>query len=488
MNRPWFRAPAITAAAQPDQRAGDESTVKSAMGRLYHERGGSVGPDKTNVTEQEIVELYRGEPGIFRALVDLEADRVSGLEFRVATMDGGDAPEAVSAMFWRTFRGPDPTDTPKALIHRATLLMRLTGRFAVVFTDTADGLAAWVTHPQALEKENRAGVNGYRVGRKLEASNPDKPNQLWVPERQVRELWLPDPFDPLRPWTPYFGAVEPLRNLRGVARRVMREVNAWLAGDRLLHFEGSPEQLARRSPDGTVTQTPMGEAISGLYEVMAGNLRDRTESEVRTATIIPFVSTVVPSVIELARQIDPNLVTLWHEAATAFAQATPWPTLWVTDGTGAGNRWSEFLQDQQKLSDVVYPVAEKVGQLLTAGVLRPVLAAAKIPDGHRYQLVYEPADDEQQGLSAEQAHQAWTDGLISRARYAEALGVAEDDLLELPAGMTEFELWAAARGDAALTPQDVSAWTVNQPAVPTNQPATASAGAWWEIPDERNTP
>jgi hypothetical protein len=188
----------------------------------------------------------------------------------------------------------------------------------------------------------------------------------------------------------------------------------------------------------------MGMTIRGMLGAMEANLLDVSEVNSRSAVPIPIVSTKEPKIIDATQRLDPTFLTALEAARKEFALATPWPTMFVTEGTGAGNRWSEFLQDRQANRHVVFPIAAQLAALLTVGCLHPLLKASNVTDWHRYAVMFDRlGTDNKEVPSPEAAAQAWRDGIISRRRYAEIIGLDPDEMMKIPEGVSDYEVWAA---------------------------------------------
>jgi hypothetical protein len=241
----------------------------------------------------------------------------------------------------------------------------------------------------------------------------------------------------------------------------------------------------------------MGMSIRAIMDAQESNLNDTLESEVRSAAMIPIVSPHKPELIALDRPLDPALVGLWDRALKEFALATPWPTQWVVDGTGAGNHWSDWLMSEEGRKFVIYPAMRQFCALASVGCLRPILIAAGIPDPDAYELDFETSDVDTEPLTPEQAERAWRSGLLSRAAYARALGIPDEDQLDIPPDVTDWDMWLltadnatewwghTSSGATEMAPPTLPGSfmipaSVTAAAIPAHTVRTTEGNPWWE--------
>jgi hypothetical protein len=449
---------------------------------------------KTSMSTAEELDRYTtGRGGLFGTLMDWESGQCARMDVfpRFRTADGlQPAGEYVTQLWSLVFSGPAHT-TSKTQIETAVRLLRTWGRCAVLWRDTTSGLRVQIAPIDGyLTAKKVKGVEGWALGQGGD----------WLPNRSVTEMWIPDPANPDIPWSPYFrlvgqgGETAPLAMLYNSMRCLSREMTRFLSGADALWFEGDPADLMVRQPDGSTTYTPMANAITGMLEVMRDARNDVEEETIASSAIIPIVSPSAPTPISLTAGTEWQATAKRYEVALGVvASATPYPNVFITEGASTGVWRADVLQLQHIRENVFYPIMDQVVALLTGAVLHPLLNARKIENVESYEIGYDRSGVEGRTLTPEQAASAWGNAIISRLTYARALGITEDDLLALPAGVNEMELWEVmtSRGRTTAAQFDYAAKTNTAP--PEFAPAVAAAtpvatpvgpvllkDKWWE--------
>jgi hypothetical protein len=453
------------------------------MHAVFGSARGAITPAPAGI--EKLADYDRNGPAIFAGLLDLTASVASSIpvELMHSRADGLDvaAGEVVRVLI------------AHAVPHLETQLARLIralerdGRAAIVKHNrpNSQGVRIEILSVTALQPEMRGSEVGYHIGH-CETGSGKKEDREWIPQRRVTIAIQPDPDNPCEPWTPYARVCKELGMIRLATRTVERRLQEILALSRVMFFEGDPAGLQRRSPDGNMTTSGLGMVIQNLLSVMRENLQDVEGNKIQSASIVPVVGTNPPVLIDTAPALDATLLQLWDRAVKAFAQATPWPTLFVTEGTGASNRASAEVQDDQATRHAIVPTLTRALRVFETHVLWPLLAAAGIPDPESYWFRPNVQDDLNTAtVDVEKVAEAWRNGIITREAYARYLGIHPNDILPLPDGVTDWEVWLS-RVDRQIDrsgsqPEALNALEIEQPvaAALSTIDAEEVPAEWW---------
>lgn len=223
----------------------------------------------------------------------------------------------------------------------------------------------------------------------------------------------------------------------------------------------------------------LGDAIRSLVSSGKKHLDDLREEEVAGAMPHPWISKTAPKWIEIGRPFDKAAIESKRDALEDFARGQNIPMSVLVEGQGAGARLlNNIRQDEAFKETAIYPKIARVCNGLTGAFLRPILRAEGMAeeDVGRYRVWFSKANLESKG-DPEKIAAAVKGGVLVRLAWARALG-REEDLLDLPEGVTEYEHFITTLGRTDVFGELPA--TLDDVREAISKSTEQRASAWWE--------
>lgn len=267
------------------------------------------------------------------------------------------------------------------------------------------------------------------------------PAYLVLPAKQVERLWVPDEEWPDEAWSPWKDLVPDITRYASAVEAIGLGVDSRLLTNGILW---APEDSIKPGPDGAT------DWITDYMKIAQKSFTGPKGKMVAARVPFPIASKVPPQFIDVGQGVVEHLLDSERRLLEGIARCSPLPMQLVIEGPGTGNHWSDALLERSYLKFEIDPLMEQITGDLTAWALRPrlgMLRDSKFFEGDpaKYRIGYDLTDVANKDDNVDQMTTAYADGIIRRIEVAQALGMGEDELLELPAGVTEYEHWLAVR-------------------------------------------
>ena len=156
-------------------------------------------------------------------------------------------------------------------------------------------------------------------------------------------------------------------------------------------------------------------------------------------------------VVDLARNLDPGSPDFIEQNYAYASRVVRWPSILLIEGPGSAKFWNEQSTQHVLLTQDLPANAQPCLNRLSAKIFQPILSQtpelcdAMGIDSKGFLLTVDadclrvPVDE------TEKLCKAWREGTLSAEAFHERLGFREDEFIEAPEGLSQFERWAFAR-------------------------------------------
>jgi hypothetical protein len=170
------------------------------------------------------------------------------------------------------------------------------------------------------------------------------------------------------------------------------------------------------------------------------------ESDFAAFAPFPVSGEKKPEFVEVGRELDPEILAAFRASVEAVGRALLFPQQLLVEGPGAGNHWSDLLLEDNFLKTAIAPTLEEVLGDISGAAFRPVLearrrAGANLDHPDCYRIWYDLSAVAQRPDNSALILTGWQQGVSSLKATGAALGLSDEELLELPPGTTEYEHW-----------------------------------------------
>jgi hypothetical protein len=267
--------------------------------------------------------------------------------------------------------------------------------------------------------------------------------------------WYPDPYEPWEPISPMRRALPDLRRLRSFARNQTRAADSRMTTNGIVSFPLDPAAAGARPYDGldnpaqgTGGRQGVPKAIDDFIEMAK---LAHTDDE-GPASMVPFPHEGPPPVFtELGRMIDPSALEGERIAIEGFARAVNFPQQLLTQGPGAANHWNEFLVQETAVKLSLAPKLQPVCDDVLVFHLRPMIEQfrrsltewRRSVDPRHVKVEFDLSFLLRRPSQVTEMLEAYRLGIATRQEVADELGL-KGEVLTLPNGLSEFEMWELA--------------------------------------------
>lgn len=458
------RRPALVRAA--GQARHPQPAVTAAAGFAYESASGL--PDFTLTAEQIEIDQYAQNMGWVGFYVHVKAmlgamcpwvpaQRVGGQwvqkpgNVRMAAMADGILP---------------PTRSQASMRFRSLRLQASIGEHAFWPVSSQDrGLVFEIAHPLQLRRGQQLGTFGVQTRRDARASTGFGYREY--PIERLRRHWVPDDVWPDEATTPLAGVLKEMRLYDALVRNIGRSAESRLLMNNLLWIssdDGKPAdggewvEAEAPDPDDDTPATPSGddtldEIIQDLAKAGGRAFRDHMGHDM--ASVLPFVMVhhTEPKMIELGRPIDKAALSGLTEVVFTAARGLNIPTQYLVSGEASANHWNDAELRRALHERAVYPELDVNNEFWTQYAFQPLLAltrpglvALRDDDPAEWRLECDTSAIDVKSDADPMA--SFLNGVSSRKRAAAEAGISEDEMLELPPDVSEYEhfLYVKAAG------------------------------------------
>lgn len=267
--------------------------------------------------------------------------------------------------------------------------------------------------------------------------------------------WNPDPYEPWNPTSPMRRALPDLRRIRSSVRNQTRAADSRMTTNGIISFPHDPSQAGSRPFDGL---DPNGHGSGGKQGVpkIIDDFIDLSKlahsDDESPASMVPFpVPGPAPVWTEIGRPMDPTSLEAERIGIEGFARAVNFPQQLLTQGPGAANHWNEFLTQETAvkvfLAPKLQPVCDDILVFHLQGLIEQFRAGLtewrRHVDPRHIRVEYDLSFLLRRPSKTNEMIQAWINGIATRQQVADELGI-EGEILPLPNGLSEFEMWELA--------------------------------------------
>lgn len=280
-----------------------------------------------------------------------------------------------------------------------------------------------------------------------------------VPRSQVWKSWDPDPYEPWLARSPVRRALPDIRRIHSAVRNQIRTSDSRLLMNGLLAFpqgQGGAAPLADPSAGGP------RQGASQVIDDFIDLSHEAFSDDDSPAAHMPFpYEGEKAEWVEIGRGVDGGVLEIERTALEAFARAVNFPAQLLTLGPGSANHWNEWVLQEVQHKMGLAPKLTPVCADITAAYFRPMVERVKgrvgswDVDPERVRVHFDMSFLTASPDNTGQVIEAWRLGLIEREEAAEKLGI--DKPLELPIGLSEFEMWELATGSKGAPYAEVDA-------------------------------
>lgn len=310
----------------------------------------------------------------------------------------------------------------------------------------------------AYDLVNRANLTLGQDGTTEIRTRPDaRPGSRWwrrVPTKHIVHVHNEDEEWPGQPTSPFQRVLPDLQTYLLIVRALGRHYKSRLALNGVL-WAAATADAAPTWPDKVKRW-----ASQSAADVSDRDPRSVTPFSLATAEEPKWIRTHAP-----LEQIDIDTADYFLRA---FCRGTDFPTKMLFDGPGSANHWGDYVINDYYADFVMYPRAVKAADILTHWVLRPWASQLQTwgnrnPDHFRVwfdlTMVRTRTDNTDRILAL------GNQGIVNRSALAKSVGMRDDQLIEIPEGLTEAEWWMATKGrtktETLATPTDVQQLAVD---------------------------
>lgn len=358
------------------------------------------------------------------------------------------------------------------LIYAQFRSLQSVGEYWLCAVDTPEGLR-WIV-AQTPQLEFRA--QGEVILRTRQDESPNDPTVFRLSKSQVVRCHHPDPEWSGEAYSAVRRALPDIERYRSTVRNITRTLDSRLLTNGLIWFApDDPDRPQRAEPD-TAIQT-VEQVMADYTEIAWKALND--DSDFASFAPFPVSGASAPEYIEVGRNLDPEVMEAETKALEAVGRSLDFPQQLLVEGPGAGNHWSDLLLKDDFLTTSIAPCLGEVCGYVTTVAVRPMLSALrargmKLEEPERYRVSFDLTEVAKRPDTSDQMLKAWEEGVANMATVGQAIGLGEDELLQLPEGVSEYEHWLAAHTRSS---SPSSAPRAPDPALAPAMSTTAAAGS-----------
>jgi hypothetical protein len=283
--------------------------------------------------------------------------------------------------------------------------------------DTRDGYVEIRTRPMARE-----GTGGY----------------LRIEDRYVHYFHTADPEWADMPWSPMCRALPHIEQYRCADRNITRNLDSQLAMNGILWAEATAQGSdwpARAKAWAHKAKTQEG----GVEQVAPFMMSTKSE----------------PKWLDIGRGNHADQIEVVNMALMGIARATDIPNKWLTEGPGSEKFANSYFQDDFYADYTMRPRWSRVVGVITEAFFQPWVRTLGSSRGYNPENLRVWADDSALRSKTDNSAQQidlMKCGVATREAAAEAAGLRPDQVLELPAGVSEAEWLLAITGRSLPRP------------------------------------
>lgn len=332
--------------------------------------------------------------------------------------DGGDVDQAT--MFARLIRTLDGPGEGYMILHSRRGEGRLRWEIAqtLQITDQRNGTFAVKDSPDA-----RPGDDGYRV----------------MPDRFLFHFRQEDPAWPGVAWSPQRRGLPHLEDWRRAQRNIGRGLDSQLAMNGIMWAEAI---VGDKSPGG-------GPAwVQNMLDWAHKSIS--SDDTVESVAPFPMQTASKPEFIEVGRGQFADQVQAADEFLKSYARAMDFPTQMLLEGPATGKYWNSFIEGDYTADFVMRPRWQRACQILTVTHLRPLMQVFGEYRPSEWRVWADDTAIRAKTDNTENVKWAREQGIANRFAAARAAGLSPDEVMPLPAGVSEWEAWAVSRSPGLL--------------------------------------
>ncbi len=376
---------------------------------------------------------YARTLGFVRFALSLTADACSRCILRVEERDAhGDWDETKEPRLQRVFDAyRNPLQDAVELVRGHAWHYGTVGEMVQVFEDALDGSGVdWSIYSVAACEWKRDHV----VIRDVPGGSVRDGTARIVARSHVRRFWNPDEEWRGLATSPMSAGIDDLHRYVTLAKAVTRIAGSRLVMNGLLWTPSEAHERNRFGDDPAGGDNLPGSQLERQFYRLAKETIDDDDGGVAAAA--PFMvhwdkEGGPPEMVEIGRDLDPELLTHMDAALMSWARSQPIPNDIIVGGGTASesNHWSAWLSDERAFTNAFGPLMDRITHRdLTATFLPPVLALFRLPRD-RFRVGYDPSPVIVRPDKSDLAVRLWLAGLLQGETVLESAGFDPDRMM-----------------------------------------------------------
>lgn len=448
--------------------------IQAAAGYRYESANPDGLPDFSMTREQQEVDYMVRTVGWAGFIVLLKALMGSQCPWTVKKREGSDLVDVEDPRLQAAANLiRPPSRSVRQLRYRSIALQASVAEHGIWPMQTPTrGLVFDIAHPNQL-KRSPTSPDMFAVATRRDA-RPGGPGWNEFPLQRLRRHWVPDDEWPDEAQPTLWGAINELRLYHTAILELIRAGQSRMLMNGLLWIPTDPENqegswAAPAPPDeddtdgaSPVTLTNIKKLVRDFATQGAKAIKDHRGDDVASRLPYPFPHFAKPEYMELGRSLSKDTLDGLEEIVAAGCRGINFPTQYVVSGAGTSNHWGDAEQRRDLNERGIIPDLETNDLMWSEYGLRPILALTRAgrligdDDVDDYFLVSDTSGLTTKSDSLQRLSLAWNAGIAGRDWMAEQLGVGDDDMLEIPVNVTDWEAWLYSRASAARATAEVA--------------------------------
>lgn len=352
-----------------------------------------------------------------------------------------------------------------AMRFRAIQLQAGLGEHALWPVDLPSGLVGFrIAHPTQLTKSSQdSTMFGLKTRRDARAGGPGFTN---YPLKRLRRVFIPDPEWEDEAWPSLCKALDEIELYEATILNMKRGVNSRLLMNGLLYIpteiddtsKGYRPRINGTGPAGMNTPSaPVGGALADLirdFMKFGGRAySDTNGNDIASQLPFPFPHHSEPKLIEMGRALDKETLEALEAIVRSAGRGIDIPQQFLVAGEGAASAWSEAELRRALHEQGIFPELQWHDDQFAEYAFRPLLRTFGIADEHEAEFFGLASDHSAIQVKSDQTSvyfNAVDRGIARRDWAAQQMGIPEEGRVELPAGVTDYDLYREIAGIADL--------------------------------------
>ena len=354
-----------------------------------------------------------------------------------------------------------------AMRFRAIQLQGGLGEHALWPVDLPNGLVGFrIASPTQLTKSSQdSTMFGLKTRRDARAGGPGFTN---YPLHRLRRVFIPNPEWEDEALPSLCKALDEIELYEATILNMKRGVNSRLLMNGLLYIpteqddtsKGYRPRINGAGPAGMDTPSSpvggsLGDLIKDFMKFGGRAYNDTNGNDIASQLPFPFPHHSEPKLIEMGRALDEETLQALEAIVRSAARAIDLPQQFLVAGEGASSAWADAELRRALHEQGIFPELKWHDDQFAEYAFRPLLRTFGIADEHEAEFFGLASDHAAIQVKSDQTSTYFNAvelGIAKRSWVAGQIGIPEEGRVELPQGVTDFDIYLAlANGSADLS-------------------------------------